>query len=815
MPPSPRPTAPDGRTSPSELVLWYRRPATVWEGECLPIGNGALGVGVFGGVRHERLQFTEKTLWTGGPGSREGYDHGDWPEPRTTVIEELRRRIDQRGRVSPEELARRLGRPRRGYGAQQTFGDLLLDFPDAPDGIPAGYRRALDLDDAVATIRYRHRGVAHRREYFASHPAGVVVGRLSADRAGAVTVTVGFRTPHPGVRVTADSGRLMVRGALTDNGLVFEAQVHVMAESGTVTDDGTRLTVTGADSVLIVLAAGTDYAPRYPGYRGADPHRAVTDAVDRAVRRDPAALRAEHVADHRGLFHRVRLDLDHHVPDRPTDELLAGYRGTGGPAERALERLYFQYGRYLLIASSRPGTLPAHLQGVWNDSTSPPWSADYHTNINLQMAYWPAETTNLPETAEPLDDFVTALRVPGRRTAARIFGSPGWVVFNETNAFGFTGVHDYPTAFWFPEAAAWLALMLWDRYRFGLDREHLRRTVYPALREAGEFWLANLHPDPRDGTLVVSPSYSPEHGDVTAGAAMSQQIVGELLDATLRAAETLDTDPGLRADLGAALARLDPGLRIGGWRHLQEWRADLDDPHDTHRHVSHLFALHPGSRIHPGTPESAAARVSLTARGDGGTGWSRAWKINHWARLHDGDHAHRVLAGQLRESTLPNLWDTHPPFQLDGNLGATAGIAEMLLQSHLDAVDVLPALPRTWPTGTATGLRARGDITVDISWTDGHPTTVTLHTARNGTVHVRSTLFQEPFTVTTAPLESPRFRRVTPTSIILETHAGATYSLTRAENDHAQTPSGGVVEFYSFPGSRQHFRGATSEDRHP
>ncbi|MER8090197.1 glycoside hydrolase family 95 protein [Streptomyces sp. NPDC094048] len=725
-----------------EPTLRYHAPAAGWERESLPIGGGALGASVYGTLASERLTFNEKTLWTGGPGSAEGYDFGNWTTPRPDALTGVQQCLDGQGSLGPDAVAAELGQARRGYGAYQVFGDLWLDLRNAPAAPDTSYRRTLDLRNALAAVTYTHQGAAHTREFFVSHPGRVIAGRLGADRPGQVSFTLRYSSPRSDYTATAEKDRLTVRGALKDNGLRFEAQIRVRTSGGTVTagPDGT-LTVTGADSAWFVLAAATDYADRYPAYRGDDPHKAVAAAVDSAVRTSYEKIRDTHLRDHRALFDRVTLDIGQELPDLPTDQLLARYTDGTSPADRALEALFFQYGRYLLIASSRAGSLPANLQGVWNNSTTPPWSADYHSNINLQMNYWLAEVTNLAETTAPYDRYIEAMRAPGRKTAKEMFGTVGWVVHNETNPYGFTGVHDWSTAFWFPEAAAWLTQQMYEHYRFSGSSDYLRSTAYPAMKEAAEFWLANLRTDPRDGLLVVTPSYSPEHGDFTAGAAMSQQIVHDLLTNTLEAARTLGDAPAFRGRLEAALDRLDPGLRIGAWGQLQEWKADRDDPADTHRHVSHLFGLHPGRQIEPGTKWAEAAKVSLRARGDGGTGWSKAWKINFWARLCDGDHAHRMLAEQLKNSTLPNLWDTHPPFQIDGNFGATSGIAEMLLQSQHDAIEILPALPASWPDGSVRGLRARGGFTVDIEWAAGQARRVVITASRSREATVRSTLF--------------------------------------------------------------------------
>jgi alpha-L-fucosidase 2 len=728
------------------LKLWYDAPAQDWESEALPIGNGALGAMIFGGIDRERVQLNEKTLWTGGPGSKGGYDFGVPANSLADEVEKIATDLSGKRQLAPEAVVRTIGRKARGYGDYQTFGDLYLAFPAVADALD--YRRELDLDAGVARVSFVREGVRYVREYFASYPDHVIVVRLTADEPNRIHFRAQLTTPDNRTRIrdTRDA-RIVVAGALHDNGLKYQAAAQVLADGGTVTDlPGGQVGVVGANSATIILSAATNYAARYPHYRGEDPHAAVQERVQRAAARAYGELLARHTNDYRELFDRLALDLGQSTPTVTTDRLLKTYGEGAAAADRALEALYFQYGRYLLIASSRAGSLPANLQGVWNHTNTPPWNADYHVNINLQMNYWPADVTNLAETSAPLFDFIDSLIEPGRHSASKIVGARGWTLFLNTNVWGYTGLIDWPTAFWQPESAAWLTQHYYDHYRFSRDDAFLRERAWPAMKAAARFWLDSLRED-RDGTLVVSPSYSPEHGPFTAGASMSQQIVGDLFSNVLEAARIVG-DSEFASEIQRALSKLDSGLRIGSWNQLQEWKADIDDRESEHRHVSHLFALHPGRQISPlSTPQLAeAARVSLEARGDGGTGWSKAWKINFWARLLDGDRAHKLLGEQLLGSTLTNLFDTHPPFQIDGNFGATAGIAEMLVQSHQDAIHILPALPDVWPNGSVRGLRARGDVTIDIAWKDGEAQRVELTAGRDGALTIRSELFTGDYT---------------------------------------------------------------------
>lgn len=733
------------------LTLWYRQAAAQWT-EALPIGNGRLGAMVFGGLGEERIQINEASLWGGGV--------HDYVNPNAHGHLARLRELIFAGQVAEAE---KLSGEMMGLPAllmpYQPFCDLRLAFEGG--GEVSNYRRSLSLDEAVAAVAYVSNGMKFRREVFVSYPDQILAIRLTADRPGKQNVTIRLDSPQPKTAIENMernelrlTGQIQPRdnpanswsGSWKEPGLRFAAIAKVQADNGFVTAENGTIRVRDADAVTILFSGATSFRT-YKDVAG----DAVGQAqlfMGRAIDNSYRELRARHVADHQKIFRRVDLKLgENSKADYPTDVRIAAAKTASDPS---LAALYFQFGRYLLIASSRPGGQPANLQGIWNERLLPPWGSKWTTNINLQMNYWLAESGAIWETLQPLWDLIADLQQTGAETARVHYGARGWVLHHNTDLWRATTPVDGPWGQW-PMGAVWLANQMWDHYRFSLDEQFLRDRAYPAMRGAVLFVLDSLVEAPAGtpfaGKLVTNPSFSPENSYVldnqkallTYGATMDLELIAALFESFSQASRQLDSDADIRTAVLKAMDRLPP-LQVGSRGQLQEWIEDYPEVEPDHRHVSHLWALYPGQAISPSRSPAlaAAARRSLELRGDAGTGWSKAWKIALWARLLDGDHAHLLLQSLLAESTLPNMFDTHPPFQIDGNFGAAAAIGEMLLQSDEEEVHLLPALPKAWPEGSVRGLRARGDLTVDIEWKGSRLSDAGLRSTRARKVLVRN-----------------------------------------------------------------------------
>ena len=733
----------------TDLKLWYDEPATKWV-EALPVGNGRLGAMVFGNPAKEQLQLNEETVWAGQPNSNAN------PNVDPNAINEIRDLIfEGKYRAAQDMVDQKIFFKVNHGMSYQSVGDLYLEFPGHEDY--TSYYRDLDISDATASVSYAVDGVTFEREVISAFGDDVVAVRLTASEKGKITFNASLTSPHRKQHVEVEDGDIVLWGVTGDQegleGRVeFTSRVRVIHKGGELEAGETGLSLSGADEALVLVSTGTNFVD----YKTltADGAKKAKDILDKAASKAYKSMRKAHVAEYQKYFDRVSLDLGTTpAAAATTDVRVKDFAGGDDPQ---LVELYFQFGRYLLICSSQPGGQPANLQGIWADGLSPAWDSKYTTNINVEMNYWPAEIGNLTEMHEPFIQMVKEVAQTGAETARKMYGTRGWVLHHNTDIWRITGPVDFAASGMWPTGGAWFCRHLWEHYLHTGDKEFLAE-VYPVMKGAAEFFVDFMIPEPDHGWMVIAPSNSPENafmrdpGDVTvcAGTTMDNQMVSELFTNIITASAVLGTDADFADSLAVLKSKMAP-MQIGQHAQLQEWMYDWDNPNDHHRHVSHLYGLFPGNQISPWrTPELfAAARNSLNYRGDPATGWSMGWKVCLWARLLDGNRAYKLITDQLspagstgfwgKGGTYPNLFDAHPPFQIDGNFGCAAGIAEMMLQSHDGAVHVLPSVPDRWADGKVSGLVARGGFVVDIEWQDGKITVVKVKSELGGNLRIRT-----------------------------------------------------------------------------